>query len=118
MGKLKKTILLFIISMFVFPLQTHAQKSSVKDYPPPIWYFQVIQKFYKTKEIEIMKGFGPGDEIIVLDISQWDEHVKIKLKGPGVWKGWSIMANTQSAVKIYPKQIRKMMVTRPATAGC
>ena len=85
MGKRKmKTILLYIISMFVFPLQTHAQKSSVKDYPPPIWYLQVIEEFYKTKEIEIMKGFEPGDEIIASDMPQWDEHDKIKLKWSGV----------------------------------
>ncbi len=88
MGQWKmKTILLSIISMFVFPLQAHAQKNSVKDYPPPVWYLQVIQEFYKTKEIEIMKGFEPGDEIIAPDTSQWDEHDKITLKWSGVWKG-------------------------------
>jgi HlyD family secretion protein len=30
--------------------------------------------------IEVLEGLVPGDEIILSDMSQWDEHDKIKLK--------------------------------------
>jgi HlyD family secretion protein len=30
--------------------------------------------------IEVIKGLMPGDEIILSDMSQWDEYDKIRLK--------------------------------------
>jgi HlyD family secretion protein len=30
--------------------------------------------------IEVIEGLMPGDEIILSDMSQWDEHDKIRLK--------------------------------------
>jgi HlyD family secretion protein len=30
--------------------------------------------------IEVIEGLMPGDEVVLSDMSQWDEHDKIKLK--------------------------------------
>ena len=51
MGKFKnKTVLLSIIAILFFTLQTNAKERSIKTLPQPDWNFTLLQAFFKTAE--------------------------------------------------------------------